>query len=103
VDLVGGEKDVDVLLKSAIHFAIENKADFIDFFSFPMMYQRALQNSGFSVYNSNTNKEPPIFILPVDRTKLSLNFSYKFVNRENKVPPEDWFVVKSDGDRDRAY
>lgn len=103
VDLIGGPEAVTRLVKRAVNFAGDAKADFIDFFSFPSKYDEAFQETGFHVYNHKVSMEPPIFILPVDRKRLTLNFSYKFVNRLDPETPLDWFVVKADGDRDRAY
>lgn len=103
VDLIGGPEAVTRLVKKAVNFAGDAKADFIDFFSFPSRYSEALQEAGFHVYNHKVNPEPPIFILPVDRKRLTLNFSYKYINRKDQEPSLDWFVVKADGDRDRAY
>lgn len=102
VDLIAGDKTVEVFLKKAINFANEQKADFVDFFSYPDKYKNAFQKIGFYLYNPEISQDPPIFILPTDRKKLALNFSYKVVNGE-KLSVDDWFVVKSDGDRDRAY
>lgn len=102
VDLVASDKAAGALLRFSASFAKGQKADFIDFFSFPGRYSTALQISGFYRYNPGMAEDPPIFILPTDRKKLTLNFSYKVVKGE-PISPEDWFVVKSDGDRDRAY
>lgn len=102
VDLIADDKTAKIFLGKVINFASEQKADFIDFFSYPDKYKNAFQKTGFYLYNPEISQDPPIFILPTDRRKLTLNFSYKIVNGE-KLSAEDWFVVKSDGDRDRAY
>lgn len=98
VDLVADDKNRKSLLK----FAAGQKVDFADFFSFPEIYDEALLEARFYRYNPSISEDPPIFILPTDRKKLVLNFSYKVVNGD-AISPSDWFVVKSDGDRDRAY
>ena len=103
VDLIGDTEAVTRLLRRAVEFAVNIKADFVDFFSFPEVHREAFQRSGFYMYNHNVNPEPPIFILPADRKMLTLNFSYKCADSEVQIRPEDWFVVKADGDRDRAY
>ena len=103
VDLVADDKNLGSLLKFAVIFAASQKADFADFFSFPEIYDEGLLETGFYRYNPNINNDPPIFILPTDRKKLTLNFSYKIIGEQDKISPSDWFVVKSDGDRDRAY
>lgn len=104
VDLIADDKTAEIFLKKAIKFASEQTADFIDFFSYPDKYKSALEKTGFYLYNPEMNQDPPIFILPTDRKKLKLNFSYKCVaNRQAQIGNEDWLVVKSDGDRDRAY
>ena len=103
VDLVATDRMAETLLKFSVNFAKGQKSDFIDFFSYPDKYEEALQNSGFYRYNPDIRQDPPIFILPTDRKKLVLNFSYKIINGGSGIVPEDWFVVKSDGDRDRAY
>lgn len=102
VDLIADDKNVEIFLKKATDFAHEQKSDFIDFFSFPDRYDEAFSEIGFYRYNPGMSQDPPIFILPTDRKKLVLNFSYKVVGGE-KLSAKDWFVVKSDGDRDRAY
>ena len=103
VDLIGGPEAAARLVKKAVNFAKDAKADFIDFFSFPSRYGEAFQEAGFHAANRKVSTDPPIFILPVDRKRLTLNFTYKHVDRPDQEPPLDWFVVKADGDRDRAY
>jgi hypothetical protein len=104
VDLVGSDEVVEHLLKKALWYAREMKADFIDFFSYPSMYSEVFKKLGFYKYSKAMSESaPPIFILPVDRKLMEFNFSYKSTKEQIKLSPEDWFLVKSDGDRDRAY
>ena len=103
VDLVADDRNLESLFKFATIFAAGQKADFADFFSFPEMYDEALLDAGFYRYNPSISEDPPIFILPTDRKKLTLNFACKMAKSQEQIAPEDWFVVKSDGDRDRAY
>ncbi|OGF81820.1 hypothetical protein A2W48_00420 [Candidatus Giovannonibacteria bacterium RIFCSPHIGHO2_12_44_12] len=102
VDLISEEANARALFLSAINYAIESKVDFIDFFSFPVIYEKSLRGAGFNIYDPAENPDPPIFLLPINRERLALNFSYKQIKGED-LRASDWLVVKSDGDRDRAY
>lgn len=103
VDFISEDSNAEDLLNAAIKYAADSNLDFIDFFSFPMIYEDSLSKAGFYIYNPDENPDPPIFLLPTNRERLSLNFSYKCVNAQAFLLSNNWFVVKADGDRDRAY
>lgn len=105
VDFISGPETAAFLVQKALNLANAQRVDFLDFFSSSSMYEEALKKSGFHLYEPQNNPEPPIFILPVDRSRTTaINFSYKFINPDiNNYKPDDWFVVKADSDRDRAW
>lgn len=100
VDLIGKPRAIPKLILTAQGFAQKEQFDFIDFFTSSTIYDEALEKAGFYHYNPETSQEPPVFILPVDRSRFDINFAYKFVKTVTK-PTQDWFVCKADGDKDR--
>jgi len=104
VDFISSQEAEPRLLKKALSFASTEKINFIDFFSLTVTYRKVFKGAGFSLYDSIKNPEPPIFILPVvrDKSRQTINFSYKNVNPKIALSVKDWFVTKSDGDKDRS-
>ncbi len=104
VDFISREETAGPLLSAAAGLAREEKVDFLDFFCSSRRYEKDLLKAGFELYNPAVDPEPPMLILPSDRDLLKINFVYKLINPELKsYMPEDWFVVKADGDKDRAW
>jgi hypothetical protein len=104
VDFIVSEKSALPLLQKAIQFGFTKKVHFLDFFSFPKIFASVLEEAGFYIYDSNINEDPPMFILPVSRKRLTTNFFYKIVKDSSiDLLPDNCYITKADGDRDRAY
>lgn len=103
VDLIVKDKDAEVeLLKAALSYAAEQKVDFIDFFCSSRIYEKSLNELEFSGPESPEVGETPIFILPLDANRKSINWAYKIINPKlQNIKKEDWFIIKADGDKDR--
>jgi len=104
VDFISEEKAAGPLLSAAAGLAREERVDFVDFFCSSHRYGKELLKTGFELYDPLVDPEPPMLIMPSDRGLLKINFVYKLINSGLKnYAPEDWFVVKADGDKDRAW
>lgn len=90
------------LLHAAMSYARKENLDFVDFFCSSSIYENDLMKCGFDFARDELG-EPPVYVLPTDRRRSKIGFSYKINNLTNSLNPEDWFVVKSDGDKDRAW
>lgn len=102
IDLIAAPEVRGALISKALDYAKTSGADFIDFFCSLDIYKDELERNGFKLYDPEENPEPPIFIMPPDRNRLKIRFACKAINK-NILPfsPDDLFIVKSDGDKDR--
>jgi len=105
VDLVANEASMLPLLKKAVSYGHNQNVHFTDFFVYPNNFASdTLKEAGFYVYDPDVNPEPPMFILPTNRKKLTTNIFYKFVDNDNMNSlASSWYMTKADGDRDRPY
>jgi len=103
VDLVAKDANAEMeLLKAAMSYAKDLNVDFVDFFCSSKMYENSFRRLGFFEPESSETQNIPIFILPLDNRRKSINWAYKIINLELKnIKKEDWFIVKADGDKDR--
>lgn len=91
------------LLAAAFNYAAEIQVDFIDFFCSSKIYDQSFTDIGFSGPESAVALETPVFILPIDNFRKYINWAYKIINPELKdLKQEYFFIVKADGDKDRA-
>lgn len=97
VDIVGSAEAIPILLNGAGVYAARAGATFVDFFTSWAGDDAALHDAGF-VLASTLDDPPPSFLLPVDRKRSDITFA--FWQQDGGKNP--WYVVKADGDKDRA-
>lgn len=102
VDFVANEKSSQSLLHKAISFGMEIEANFVDFFAFFDKFKLEFGVAGFYKYDKDIKVDPPMFILPTSRKRLTSNVFYKSVSGAS-FTPEDWYITKADGDGDRPF
>ena len=105
VDIVC-EKTYDEVFLKHIIFYCYNKVDFIDFFCTGNFFDDGLTATGFFDDNEKEFKIPTVFN-PIDfNRRQNINFFYTN-NNENDFnidlnDIDNWYLVKSDSDQDRA-
>jgi len=105
VDLISEEAYDEILLNHVISYCHE-KVDFIDFFCSGNFYNSSLISTGFFNNNILDLKIPTVFN-PIDfKRRSNINF---FCNNNNNNSYDidienidNWYLVKSDSDQDRA-
>lgn len=97
VDMVGSAKAIPLLLHDACVYAARAGAAFVDFFTSWAGDDAALTEAGF-VLAPTLADPPPSFLLPVDHKRSDITFA-SWQQEGGKNP---WYVVKADGDKDRA-
>ena len=61
------------------------------------MYAKSLEALGFN----DADSETPVFILPLDKNRKYINWSYKIINPELNIKPEECIAV-GDGKSDEC-
>lgn len=97
VDMIGSPSAIPKLLAGAVNVAAGVGATFVDFFTSSVNDDGALVASHF-VRADTMLEPPPAFLLPVDRRRSDITFAYWGQGAGN----DPWYVVKADGDKDRA-
>ena len=105
VDLVC-EKNHDVDILNHIISYCSGKVDFVDFFCTGKFYDTGLKKTGFFNNNIEEIKIPTVFN-PIDfNRRQNINFFFNNNNKkQNNIDLENinnWYLVKSDSDQDRA-
>lgn len=100
VDLVGEDDAVSDILCTMVGHAADAGADFLDFFASGDRYATALRKAGFVPADREPYRTVPAFLLPLDRRRNDITFAVR--QKEGGINAGDWYVVKSDGDKDRA-
>jgi len=100
------EKTFDTVFLNHIIFYCSDKVDFIDFFCTGNFYECGLKEAGFFDNNKKEFKIPTVFN-PIDfNRRLDINFfcsnnsTNNFKIDINNI--DNWYLVKSDSDQDRA-
>ena len=100
------EKTSDIDIFSHIISYCNRKVDFIDFFCTGNFYENGLKHAGFFNNNIKELKIPTVFN-PIDyNRRQNINFFYSN-NSKNQYDIDlndinNWYLVKSDSDQDRA-
>lgn len=100
VDLVAEDDAAPEILGALVGCAAEAGADFLDFFVSGDRYADALRNAGFVLADREPYRTVPAFLLPLDRRRSDITFAVW--QKDGGINAGDWYVVKSDGDKDRA-
>ena len=106
VDLIVKKEFEDELISSILDYC-KKKCHFVDFFCTGNFYGAALKKFGFFNNRYKKLKIPTVFN-PIDTNRRSeINFLYADLLKSTKndilANENNWYLVKSDSDQDRAY
>jgi hypothetical protein len=106
VDLIVKKEFEDELISSILDYC-KKKCHFVDFFCTGNFYSTALKKFGFFNNRYKKLKIPTVFN-PIDTNRRSeINFLYADLLKSTKndilANENNWYLVKSDSDQDRAY
>jgi len=99
VDFISAPEAEVTLARGIIEAAGREGADFADFFASGPWHGTAFRKAGFLPANGGPYAEVPAFLLPVNRRRRDITFAVWYAQ---EVRGDDWYVVKADGDKDRA-
>jgi len=101
VDLVASDESAPAILGGLIDQACAAGADFVDFFCSGSWYAQTFEEAGFVSADRQPFAGVPTFLFPVDRRRSDITFAI-WKRGGGLGDPQDWYVVKADGDKDRA-